>query len=167
MKRLLIFLFFVSAAFAQNIHLTVDATHAGMKYLAVHETIPVKPGTLTLYYPKWIPGMHEPGGAIGNVTGLKFTANGANVPWARDLRDVFTFHIVVPAGVSELVADFDFLESTPGAAANGSSTGKLVDLNWSQALLYPAGSPSSAILFDPAIILPANWRFASALRGAK
>lgn len=155
------------AASAQNIHLTVDATHAGMKYLAVHETIPVKPGPLTLYYPKWIPGMHEPGGAIGSVTGLKFTANGATVPWARDLRDVFTFHVVVPSGASELIADFDFLESTPGAVANGSATDKLVDLNWNQALLYPAGSPSSAIIFEPKVELPANWRFASALRGPK
>lgn len=36
-------------AFAQNIRLKVDASHAGIKYLAAHEEIPVKPGPLTLY----------------------------------------------------------------------------------------------------------------------
>ena len=49
----------VASLFAQtsvNIKLTVDATHAPQKILHTHMVMPVKPGPLTLYYPKWIPG---------------------------------------------------------------------------------------------------------------
>ena len=67
-----------------------------------HEVMAVKEGPLTLYYPKWIPGEHEPDGPIANVTGLKFTANGKTIPWKRDLLDVFTFHVDVPAGANRL-----------------------------------------------------------------
>ncbi|MGA7886717.1 MAG: M61 family peptidase, partial [Acidobacteriaceae bacterium] len=76
-----------------QISLTVDTTQSPLKILHVNEAIPVKPGPLTLYYPKWIPGDHSPSGPIANVTGLKFEANGKVVPWKRDLLDVFTFHV--------------------------------------------------------------------------
>ena len=72
--------------------------------------MPVKPGPLTLYYPKWIPGEHGPDGPITSLTGLKFEGNGKTIPWQRDLLDVFTFHIDVPAGVSRLDANYDFIE---------------------------------------------------------
>src|SRR5271170_2526903 len=88
-----------SAALAEeSISVTVDATKTQQKLLHAHLVMPVKPGPLTLYYPKWIPGEHGPDGPIGNLTGLKFTANGKTIPWQRDLLDNFTFHIEVPAG---------------------------------------------------------------------
>ena len=61
--------------------------------------MPVTPGPLTLYYPKWIPGEHEPSGPIANVAGLTFSANGKTLSWKRDLLDVYTFNLEVPAGV--------------------------------------------------------------------
>jgi len=61
---------------AETISLTVDATKTPRKLLHSHEVIPVKPGPLTIYYPKWIPGEHGPNGPIGSVTGLKFEGNG-------------------------------------------------------------------------------------------
>src|SRR5271154_843621 len=94
----------------QTISLAVDATQTPQKILHVHEVIPVKPGPLTLYYPKWIPGEHGPDGPINSVTGLEFESRGKTIPWKRDTLDVFTFHVDVPDGVSELVANFDFIE---------------------------------------------------------
>ena len=61
---------------AETISLTVDATKTQQKLLRSHEVIPVKPGPLTVYYPKWIPGEHGPDGPISSVTGLKFVAGG-------------------------------------------------------------------------------------------
>ncbi len=54
----------------------MDATEAPRKIFHARMTIPAKPGTLTLYYPKWIPGEHGPTGPIQDLAGLKFTANG-------------------------------------------------------------------------------------------
>ena len=63
----------------------MDATHAPQKILHAHMQMPVQPGPLTLYYPKWIPGEHMPDGPIINVAGLKFSAGGKTIPWRRDL----------------------------------------------------------------------------------
>ena len=74
-----------SVAFAsETISLTVDATKTPEKILRSHEVIPVKPGPVTLYYPKWIPGEHGPNGPISSVTGLKFEGDGKVIPWKRD-----------------------------------------------------------------------------------
>ncbi|HUX09567.1 MAG TPA: M61 family peptidase, partial [Terriglobia bacterium] len=44
------------------ITLEVDATQAPQQIIHTHMLIPVSPGPLTLYYPKWIPGEHAPDG---------------------------------------------------------------------------------------------------------
>ncbi|MGA9528055.1 MAG: hypothetical protein WBS24_08070 [Terriglobales bacterium] len=59
-----------------KIALSLDATDAPRKIFHARLTIPASPGTLTLYYPKWIPGEHGPTGPIEDLAGLTFTANG-------------------------------------------------------------------------------------------
>jgi len=95
------------------IRLAVDATQAPQKILHAHMTIPVQAGPLTLFYPEWIPGEHMPDGPIINVTGMKFTAGNQLIPWRRDLVEMFSIHLDVPAGVTSLEADLDFLLSAP------------------------------------------------------
>ncbi len=66
------------SAFGANgptVTLSVDASEAPRKIIHAQLRIPAKPGTLTLYYPKWIPGEHGPTGPITDLTGLKFTAS--------------------------------------------------------------------------------------------
>src|ERR1700678_1456044 len=81
---------------AETISLTVDATKTPQKLLHAHLAMTVKPGPLTLYYPKWIPGEHGPDGPIASVTGLHFKGDGKDIPWKRDLLDAFTFHVDIP-----------------------------------------------------------------------
>ncbi len=148
------------------ISLTVDASQVAQKIVRTREVLAVKEGPLTLYYPKWIPGEHEPDGPIANVTGLKFTANGKTIPWKRDLLDVFTFHVDVPAGVSRLEIAFDYLEPSGGGGiytAGASSTDKLVVVSWNQNLLYPAGIVAQEMMFDAKLVLPAGWKYGTAL----
>src|SRR5690348_2918594 len=143
------------------IHFTVDATHAPQKILHVRLTIPASPGPLTLYYPKWIQGVHAPIGPITNLAGLKFFVNGQTLPWKRDLLDVYTFHIVVPPGAKQIEAVFDYLETA--GPAGGTATAKLLDLNWYQVVLYPAGKPAAQLNFQAALRLPSGWKFGTAL----
>ena len=156
----------VSAQASAAIELTVDAREAPLKLLHVRMTVPVTAGPFTFYYPKWIPGVHAPVGPISNLTGLHLTANGNPVPWRRDLRDVFTFHADVPAGVSRLDISFDFLEAGGGPAA-GSATAKWLVLNWYQVVLYPAGQPAAQLTYRPTLLLPAGWKFGTALPVSK
>lgn len=143
------------------IRFTVDATHAPQRILHVRMSLPAAPGPLTLYYPKWIQGIHAPIGPITNLAGLRFSANGQTVAWKRDLRDVYTFHIVVPVGAKEIEASFDYLET--GGPAGGTATDKLLDLNWYQVVLYPAGKPAVQLDFQATLKLPTGWKFGTAL----
>src|SRR5690348_960961 len=151
------------------IRLEVDASRAPQKILHSHEQIPVRPGPLVLYYPKWIPGEHMPDGPIDNLAGLEFTADGKTIPWRRDLVDMFAFHLDIPAGVELLDADFDFLLSAPasGYSSGASATADLDVLSWNQVLLYPQGYAADQLTFVPRLRIPGGWKFGTALPGPR
>ncbi|HEV3275288.1 MAG TPA: M61 family peptidase [Terriglobia bacterium] len=148
------------------ITLTVDATEIALKIIRVHMEVPAQPGPFTLYYPKWIPGEHEPDGPIDAVTGLQMKAGGATVPWHRDLLDVYTFHVDIPRGASSLQIDFQYLEPTGGGGpftAGGSATDKMAVIEWNQETFYPAGAPARDIMFKPTLRLPDGWKYGTPL----
>src|SRR4051812_42037398 len=69
------------------IQLSVDASDARRKLFHAKMTIPTMSGPLTLVYPKWIPGEHEPSGPIVGVINLQISANGQTISWRRDEAD--------------------------------------------------------------------------------
>ncbi len=142
----------------ESLSLTVDATKTQQKLLRAHLTMPVKPGALTVYYPKWIPGEHGPDGPIASLTGLKFEANGKTIPWKRDLLDVFTFHLDIPDGVTELHANYDFIEPD-----GYSATDKLMVLEWNEVTLYPAGTPAQLLRYSAKLVVPEGWKIGTPL----
>src|SRR5579871_6784972 len=88
---------------ADTITLDVDLRDSGRQLFHGHEMIPVKPGSLTLYYPKWIPGEHSPSGPLENLAGLKITVDGDKpLAWRRDLKEMWAIHLDVPRGASRL-----------------------------------------------------------------
>jgi predicted metalloprotease with PDZ domain len=148
-----------SAGLAEEaISVTVDATRTQQKLLHLELVVPVKPGPLTLYYPKWIPGEHGPDGPIANLTGLKFEADGKTIPWQRDLLDVFTFHLEIPRGASHLNASYDYIE--PDGV---SATDKLLALEWNEVVLYPADIPAEELTYQAKLLLPDGWKIGTAL----
>jgi predicted metalloprotease with PDZ domain len=151
---------------APAITLSVDASEAPRKIFHVQLRIPAKPGTLTLYYPKWIPGEHGPTGPITDLTGLKFAASGKTLRWRRDLLDGFTFHVEVPAGENEVTANFDYASPASfeaGYTSGLSATEKLYIVNWNTLLLYPAGYGSDQLTYRASLRLPAGWKFGTSL----
>ncbi|HEV2446359.1 MAG TPA: hypothetical protein VGS58_10570, partial [Candidatus Sulfopaludibacter sp.] len=140
--------------------LTVRLPRPSQKIFYVHEVMPVKPGPLTLYYPKWIPGDHAPDGPIGDMMGLEITAGGKRIAWQRDEVEMFAFHVTVPAGVDRIDVRFQF-------PASDRITPHLMGLEWNGAALYYAGYPTKAEIFQPTLIIPAGWRYASALQTEK
>ena len=153
------------SAGAEPIALSVDATDASRNLLHAKLHIPAQPGKLTLYYPKWLPGEHLPGGPINDLTGLTFSANGKPLDWERDAEDMFAFHLDVPAGAEAVDVSLDFLLSAGGGSFSegGSSTPRLLDLSWNTVLLYPKTSESLKTEFDATLTLPEGWKFGTAL----
>ena len=151
---------------APHVSLFVDATDAPRKIFHARMTIPAKPGSLALYYPKWIPGEHGPTGPIQDLAGLKFTANGKTLPWRRDLLDGWTFHVEVPAGASSVEASLDFISpaGSEGIYTGGATaTDRMAVINWNDVLLYPAGWPSDDLTYTASLRLPADWKFGTSL----
>jgi predicted metalloprotease with PDZ domain len=150
---------------AAPVTLRVDATGVPSNVYHAHLTMPVAPGPLTLYYPKWIPGEHGPTGPINGLTGLQFTANGKSVAWQRDLVDMFALNLEVPAGATTLDADLDFLAPAPGAnfTAGASTTPRLAVLSWNTVLLYPKGVASDSLTYSASLRIPSGWQYATAL----
>jgi predicted metalloprotease with PDZ domain len=156
-----------SAAPAPHVNLSLDATDAPRKIFHAQLTIPANPGTLTLYYPKWIPGEHSPSGPVIDATGLKFTGNGQILKWRRALDDNWTINIDVPPGVHEVNAHLDFvceIDPEQGLYSSGASaTDKMAVISWNQDLLYPKGWPADQITFTASLRLPQGWKFGTAL----
>ena len=152
---------------APRIAVSVDGTEAPRKIFHARLTIPATPGTLTLYYPKWIPGEHGPTGPIQDLAGLRFTATGQTLKWRRDLLDGWTFHVEVPAGASSVEVALDFI--SPAGDGRGMYTGganatdKMTVVSWNTLLLYPAGWTSDELTYEASLRLPAGWKWATPL----
>jgi predicted metalloprotease with PDZ domain len=136
--------------------LTVRLPNPQQQVLYVDEVMPVNPGPLTLYYPKFIPGDHAPDGPIDAVMGLEITAAGKPVAWSHDEVDMFTFHLTVPSGADRIDIRFQF-------PARDRITPNLLGLQWNEVALYQAAYPTKAQIFQPALVIPSGWRYASAL----
>jgi predicted metalloprotease with PDZ domain len=150
---------------AQSIQLFVDLSDAPRNIYHSRLTIPVKPGPLTLVYPKWIPGNHRPAGPIANVTGVKMEAAGQTLPWQRDPVDMYAFHVNVPAGATELQVSLDTITNDGSAGASGpAATTNVLDLNWNQVVLYPQGANSDDVQVTASVNMPSyEWSFGTAL----
>jgi predicted metalloprotease with PDZ domain len=149
-----------------TVTLSVDATSAARKIFHATLKIPASAGDLSLYYPKWIPGEHAPDGPVVDLAGLKFTAGGNILKWRRDLLDGFTIHVEVPAGVSDVDVQLDFLSPATlegGFSAGSSATDKMAVISWNQVLLYPKGWKSDDINYTASLKLPSGWKFGTPL----
>lgn len=146
-----------------TIMLDVDATDVAQGIFRARETIPVRPGELTLLYPKWIPGNHSPTGPIDKFAGLTITANGQPLVWTRYKYDVYAFRVKVPQGVSQIELKFQFLSARAPGQHPVEMTDKMLNLTWHKMALYPAGHYSRDITFQASVRLPAGWKFGTAL----
>jgi predicted metalloprotease with PDZ domain len=159
---------FPALAQSTPITLAVDLTDAPRKILHATETLPVQPGAMTLVYPEWIPGEHGPTGPIVNQAGFIITTpTGEPVKWERDLTDMYSFHITVPAGVTSLHIKMDFLATSGGQfTAGGSTSANLALLSWNTVLVYPAKTNAADVMVSPSITIPGGWKFGTALEPA-
>jgi predicted metalloprotease with PDZ domain len=158
----------VDAPLPAPMTLEVDATDITRSIFRVKQTIPVDPAKpLVLLYPKWLPGKHAPRGAISELVSLKISAGGRPVTWVRDPVEVYAFHVDVPAGAKSVQAEFQFLAPVRESEGRINVTPDMMNVQWEQVALYPAGHFTRAIRVRPSITLPAGWTGVAALDGAR
>jgi predicted metalloprotease with PDZ domain len=157
-----------AASPAQVIRIRVDATEAPRGILHARLEIPVRPGPVTLVYPKWIPGEHGPTGPLVDLAGIKIGAAGRPVAWERDLVDMYAIHCRAPSGASLLDVTLDFLLPAMDRPSWGAeATAALLVFNWNTVVLYPAGRVADEIPVAAWLQLPAGWKYGTALQAIR
>ena len=147
--------------------LSVDATDIDRAIFQVRQVIPVEKGKpLILLYPQWLPGKHGPRGALAEMTGLMIRADGKTLRWTRDPVQVYAFHVDVPAETSSVDVEFQFTAPIRESEGRINVTPNMMNVQWEQVALYPAGHFTRAIQVQPSITLPEGWTGVAALDGA-
>ena len=171
-KRLLVgILFLISSVYAQQIRMNikVDATDTPKHLLHTVESIETIGGPVTLYFPRWIPGYHDPTGPVVDMAGLFIKADGKTIHWRRDPVVMNAIHCDVPEKTKTLDVNFDFIlpPEIPGPANAAASTAKLLILEWNHVLLYPEEIKPDSITVSTEITLPDGWKYFTALKQNK
>ena len=164
----------VDKPYLAPIELTVDASNVVDRVEHIHEDIPVerearegKDGRdMVLLYPEWIPGDHAPSGPLQNLGGIITTVDGQRVQWVRDRVSVYAFHIPLPKGAKTVGLDFDYLSAIKPSAGRVEFSDAIVDLEWNEVVMYPAGYFSRDIPVNTTLKLPQGWKYATALETA-
>src|ERR1700722_18263956 len=141
---------------ASVMKLLVDESQAARRIAFVHEEIHVRPGSIALAYPRWIPGEHGPTGPIQQFAALRIHAGNEALPWTRDPEEIATIHVEIPAGVDRISVDFDTL------LENTVSDHQFL-LAWNTVVLYPRAIDKRQLMIEPSILLPPKWQQGSSL----
>ncbi|AXC12361.1 hypothetical protein ACPOL_3064 [Acidisarcina polymorpha] len=75
------------------------------------------------------------------------------------MKDGYSFHLLIPAGVSTLQAGFSYIFGMAGMSMYNDASAKLLMLRWNHVVLYPAGVRTDRLRIIPKVRLPAGWRF--------
>lgn len=139
-------------AFPGTLTVDVDASDTAQRIVHVKQRVPVQSaGRLTLLYPKWDAGSHGPTIQVQRLAGLVIQGGGQALAWRRDALDAHAFHVQVPAGVRELQVEFQFLAPLGHMSHINRD---VINLQWQNVLLYPAGWFASHIPVAASLTLP-------------
>jgi predicted metalloprotease with PDZ domain len=162
-----------NAPYPGTISLRVDATDLDHRVMRVQQTLPVRAANsaqpLSLFFPRWLPGNHAPNGDVSRLAGLKINARSAKgespLVWTRDPLDTHRIQVQLPAGTTALEMQFEYL-SPVSAKSSGRvvMTREMLNVQWNNLVLYPAGFEARNIQVSASLRLPANWNYGTALR---
>ncbi len=154
-----------------EIRLEVDAREISRHLIHAREEIPVKPGPLALWYPKWIPGTHSPAGPVQNLGGLYLEKpDGQRIPWRRDEGEVYRIECTVPDGTDRLIVRLDYIcnqSSVNSEGVDSFGNAQLGVVDWNTCLLYPESGSIDEVSASVRLLFPAGWKYGTSLRAAR
>ncbi|WKL56233.1 peptidase M61 [Asticcacaulis sp. ZE23SCel15] len=151
-------------AYPGTLKVFVDATDLDHRRWVVRQVVPVdKAGEMVLMTPLWLPGKHSAQKFSDKIANVRFSAGGQTLTWLRDPVAVNAFRFTVPDGVTEVVAEFEYLAPMTSTAGRVVQTDLMANFQWELASMYPAGYFTSRIPIQLTLKLPQGWSHASAL----
>lgn len=151
--------------------IVIDARDLPRQLLTASLAIPCKASNkteqLNLWYPKWVPGSHGPGGPIANVAGFEI-ANQDGVPleWKRAAGEVYCLQVTVPAKTEELRVRIRYIANQPTTNSMGHDTfssSMLGIISPGTVLMYLEADNIDEKMISTKLLLPRDWQAASAL----
>lgn len=123
---------------------------------------------IPLWYPKWVPGSHGPGGPISNVAGIRITdPAGTPLAWTRTPGEVYRLEVDVPAETATLQIEVRYIANQPTTNSMGHdvfSGSKVGVISPGAVLFYREGVDIDEAMIDTELLLPAGWQVSSALQ---
>lgn len=123
---------------------------------------------VSLWYPKWVPGSHGPGGPIANVAGMTVCdEHGNRLSWKRTPGEVYRIDVQVPPDTSQLTVDLRYIINQPTTTSFGHDcffSKSLGIISPSCLLVYPDWVDADKDTVATCIVLPSDWKAATALR---
>ncbi len=164
-----------SAANDQAMRISIDVRQLPRKLVHADLNIPIETTTeereVALWYPKWVPGSHGPGGPIANLAGLQIhTVNGQRLTWKRSPGEVYRLLVKVPAGENELRVSIRYITDQPTTTSFGHDcfgSQHIGVISPGALLLYPEGANIDVQTIHAEVRLPAQWVVATALPGQR
>lgn len=156
---------------SETMKLSVDCTIPKQGYVTSSCVIPVDaketPQRIGLWYPKWVPGSHGPGGPVANIAGLVVKDSAGNpLEWKRTPGEVYRIDVDVPGGVGQLVVDLRYIVNQPTTTSFGHDCffGRTIGvISPSCLLLYRDGVDIDQQKIELCVEMPASWKAASAM----
>lgn len=165
--------FVSTSAFSQAKLATIeiDARELPRKLLSATLSIPIEisdqSSSIPLWYPRWVPGSHGPGGPIANVAGLNFTnQSGQTLEWTRSPGEVYRILVHAPANTSEIRVNIRYIANQPTTNSMGHDSfgSSLIGIiSPSTILLYRESDNCHESMISAKVLLPKGWRVASSL----
>jgi predicted metalloprotease with PDZ domain len=157
-----------AAATDDALTLAVDARTLPKDGL-VHSRLRLPQGQEALRYPRWIPGIHAPGGPVENIGGLRFSdADGQAISWSRDPLDPWRFRLAEKPQ-HPVQVDLSYIANQASVNSYGvdiHSDAVQCALNWNALLVYPESVRPADLQVHLALRLPRGWASGSALVGS-
>ena len=149
----------------------IDTREMNRKLLKADLSIPLDQSdserSISLWYPKWVPGSHGPGGPVANIGGLQIHSDdGRLLQWQRAPGEVYRLSVEVPEGVSALRVSVAYITDQPTTTSFGHdcfSSDHLAVISPGCLLLYPESSDIDKKKIQAELQLPQGWHAATAL----
>ncbi len=154
------------------LQIEIDARDIARKLLSAKLTIPItkseQPQEVVLWYPKWLPGTHGPGGPIANVAGLTISdPAGTEIPWKRSPGEVYRLVTSVPPNTSELIIQIRYITDQPTTNSMGHdsfSSSRVAVISPGNLLFVREGNNIDETNISLQLRLPKKWQAATAIK---
>lgn len=161
---------------ASTMQIEIDLRDLARKLVHAELTLPLTPDKkddrkIALWYPKWVPGSHGPGGPIANIAGLRIEDGDGNLlSWERTPGEVYRLEVHVPASVKQLTISLRYIADQPTTTSYGHdcfSSSNIGVISPGALLLYPETADIDRDAISTRLLLPSNWQAATALPPAE